>query len=97
MLLRVEVVVKEIKGRCPLYKVGDKFVVDGYYISSEESCNVCLHALGALLTLLTLLSHGHPPEEMGIGKEGKAYLTCPDPGPPCTEGGSVLFELRVKP
>jgi hypothetical protein len=46
-------------------------------------------------TLLSAFSHGSSAIGLGIGeKENLGYLRCPDPGPPCTKGGTVLFELR---
>ncbi len=94
-LRRVEIVVKEVQGVCPLYSPGDRIVLEGYYVKASESKDVCIHALSAMLTLLTLISHGFSTLELGLGpEEGVAYLQCPDPGPPRTCGGTVLFELR---
>ena len=94
-LYKVVVTVKEVKGYCPVYKPGDRFVVEGFYVLSSESCNICIHAFSAMLTLLSAFSHGVSAVDLGIGKrEDVGYLRCPDPGPPVTCGGSVLFELR---
>jgi uncharacterized repeat protein (TIGR04076 family) len=49
----------------------------------------------SLLTLLSAFAHGSSAIELGIGSsEDIGYLQCPDPGPPYTEGGTVIFELR---
>lgn len=92
---RVIIHVKEIKGNCPVYHVGDKIVLDGYYINSTMSSNICMHAFSAVLTLLSAFVHGSSAIDLGIGEEENlGYLECPDPGPPHTKGGTVLFELR---
>jgi uncharacterized repeat protein (TIGR04076 family) len=98
-LHHVECVVKEIKGQCPLgYKPGDRFVIEGYWLDPEQSGPVCIHALTSMLTLLSPFLHGASAVDLGIGKEPDVgYLTCPDPGPPHTGGGCVLFELRRGP
>lgn len=95
---RLVVEVKEVRGFCPLYKPGDRIVVEDFYVKAGESSNICLHAFSALLSLVTLLAHGYSTLELGLsGEENLGYLQCPDPGPPHTKGGTVLFEIkRVK-
>lgn len=94
-MYRVVLTVKEIEGNCPVYQVGDKIVLDGYYIDSRKSSNLCVHAFSAMLTLLSAFAHGSSAVDLGIGEEADTgYLKCPDPGPPHTRGGTVLFELR---
>lgn len=92
---RVILHIKEVKGYCPLYKPGDKIIIDRFFIDSKESNNICMHAFSAMLTLLSAFVHGSSAVDLGIGhEEDVGYLECPDPGPPYTEGGTVLFELR---
>lgn len=92
---KLVITVKRIRGKCPVYKIGDKIVIDGFYIDTEESKNVCMHAFSAMLSLASLLAHGFSTKELGLGpRENIGYLQCPDPGPPCTKGGTVLFEIR---
>ncbi len=92
---RLVVTVKEIQGKCPLYQVGDQLVLDKFYINTKKSKNVCMRAFSAMLTLLSPFIHGSSAIELGIGtKENVGYLQCPDPGPPYTEGGTVLFEVK---
>ncbi len=94
-MYRVVLLVKEIKGNCPVYRVGDKIVLNGYYIDSKKSSNICMHAFSATLTFLSAFAHGSSAVDLGIGEEDDVgYLKCPDPGPPYTKGGTVLFELR---
>ena len=90
--------VKEVRGFCPLYKAGDKIVIKEFYIDSKSSKNICMHFLSATSTLLSAFIHGTSAIKLGIGsKEDVGYLQCPDPGPPYTKGGTVIFELRRKP
>ena len=35
--------VSEIKGKCPVYKVGDKIVINGPEIVLEETDAICIH------------------------------------------------------
>lgn len=96
-LYDIEIVVKEIKGKCPIYKPGDKIILKGYYIDTKNSAPICMHAFLAISSLLSAFSHGTSARDLGIGKEENiGYLQCPDPGPPHTCGGTVLFELRRK-
>lgn len=96
-MLRYKVVatVKDIKGYCPIYRVGDSFTIEWFYIKPEVSSNVCLHALSSMLTLLSAFMHGLSARDLGIGGEDDVgYVQCPDPGSPYTKGGTVTFELR---
>ena len=85
--------VKEIKGRCPVYKVGDSFTLRaGYQLVSEIP--VCMHALSALIPYYNALRVSDPSQWGLDGKNDKtkAYIQCPDPA--CyTNGGTVIFEI----
>ncbi len=85
----------EIKGNCPIYKIGDKTVIEGPEINLEESDKVCVHALFSLGTFIVALRKGINPQSLGLTKDdnNKAYYQCLDPGPPYTEGGTVIFEV----
>jgi len=92
---RLTITVKEVRGKCPVYRPGDKIVIDDFYVNARESKDVCMHAFSAMLTLIWALAHGYSARELGIGSEDKVgYLQCPDPGPPHTKGGTVLFEIK---
>jgi uncharacterized repeat protein (TIGR04076 family) len=87
------VAVKEIEGVCPVYKVGDSFVLkEGYQLVSEIP--VCMHGLASLMPYYNALRVSGPSEWGLGGKEDKsrAYIRCPDA---CryTGGGSVTFEI----
>ncbi|MEM2912028.1 MAG: TIGR04076 family protein [Candidatus Bathyarchaeia archaeon] len=93
---RLTIYVKEIRGRCPVFKVGDKIVVESPKIVVEETDNLCIHAFGSILSMIAPLSHGASFKKLGLTKEEgeKGYFQCLDPGEPYTPGGTVLFEIR---
>ena len=41
----LEIVVHEIRGKCPVYKVGDKIVIDDPEIVLERTDVLCIHAM----------------------------------------------------
>ncbi len=91
----LEIKVREIRGRCPVYKVGDKIVIDDPSILLDKTDAVCIHALSTLLHYVVALEEGADPVKLGLSKDkGHAYLQCVDPGKPYTEGGTVIFECR---
>lgn len=95
MLYKVLISVVEIRGHCPIYRVGDEILLEGFYIVSSTSANICIHALTSLMSLLSAFSHGSSARDLGIGSEdNEGYLQCPDPGPPYTKGGTVVFRLK---
>ena len=95
---RIEVKVVKVKGYCPLYKVGDRFTIEKYYITNELKTRICIHALSSMLTLASPFLHGVSARELGIGdRDDIGYIQCPDPGEPYTCGGTVTFELRREP
>ena len=74
----IVVTVKEIKGHCPTYRVGDSFRLKaGYQLVSDTP--VCMHALASLMPYYK-------------EDDSKAYIQCPDPFD-CTNGGTVIFEI----
>ena len=85
--------VKEIKGHCPVYKLGDRFVLeDGYRLVTEIA--LCMHSLASLLPHYNALRVSTPDRFGLAGKEdkSKAYVQCLDPAS-YTDGGTVLFEI----
>jgi uncharacterized repeat protein (TIGR04076 family) len=85
----------KIKGNCPVFKIGDEIVIEGPEINLEESDKVCVHALFSLGTFIVALREGINPQSLGLTKDNnnKAYYQCQDPGPPYTDGGTVIFEV----
>lgn len=93
---RLVITVKEIRGRCPVFEVGDKFVIEGAKVVQEKNGFLCIHALGSMLSVVIPLSRGVSIKELGLAKEegNVGHIQCPDPGAPYTLGGTVIFEIR---
>ena len=94
----LEIEVCQIRGICPVYKVGNRMIIDGPRILLDKTDAVCVHALSTLLHYVVALEEGADPVKLGLSKDkGHAYLQCVDPGQPYTEGGTVIFKChRVK-
>jgi uncharacterized repeat protein (TIGR04076 family) len=91
--MEIVVTVKEIRGRCPTFKLGDSFVLKaGYQLVSEIP--ICMHSLAALMPFYNALRVSEPAQWGLDGKKdkSKAYIQCPDPYD-CTNGGTVIFEI----
>lgn len=89
----LEIKVCEIRGKCPVYKVGDKMVIDDPKILLDKTDALCVHALSTLLHYVVALEEGADPVKLGLSKDKEhAYMQCVDPGKPYTEGGTVIFE-----
>ena len=85
--------VKEIKGHCPVYKIGDTFQLkSGYKLVTEIP--LCMHSLASLLPHYNALRVSEPREWglAGIEDSAKAYVQCLDPMG-YTGGGTVFFEV----
>jgi len=94
-VLKIEVC--EVRGYCPVYKVGDKIVIDDPEIVLAKTDALCTHALSSLLHYVLVLERGADPVELGLSKLGDrehAYIQCVDPGEPYTQGGTVIFKVR---
>ena len=86
---------KEIRGNCPVYRPGDRIVLDeGYRLNLKETDNVCMHSLSSIMPYYIALYKGVDPRKLGLSQDGKkAYVQCLDP---CdyTGGGTVIFEIE---
>ncbi len=93
---RLVISVKEIRGNCPVFKVGDRIVVESPKIIVEKTDSICVHAFGCMLSMIVALSRGISFKNLGLAREEgeKGYIQCLDPGKPYTNGGTVLFEIR---
>jgi uncharacterized repeat protein (TIGR04076 family) len=93
---RLVITVKEIRGKCPVHKVGDKIIVEAPEIITSETDALCVHAFGSLLSMIIALARGASFKDLGLAhKEGNVgYVQCLDPGEPYTPGGTVIFEIR---
>lgn len=88
--------VVEIRGKCPVYKKGDKIVIIGAEIDLRRTDALCIHALASLLHYAVALREGVSPVKLGLSKdENCAYIQCLDPGEPYTEGGTVIFRCKL--
>lgn len=92
---RLIITVKEIKGTCPVYEVGDRIVLDGgNRMNLQETTNVCMHSLASIMPYYVALFKGVDPRPLGLSRDGKkSYVHCLDP---CdyTGGGTVVFEIE---
>jgi len=87
--------VREVKGICPVYRVGDRIVLDGgYRMNLKETDRVCMHSLSSIIPYYVALYRGVDPRDLGLSRDGKkAHVQCLDP---CeyTGGGTVIFEIE---
>jgi uncharacterized repeat protein (TIGR04076 family) len=93
----LEIEVCEIRGTCPVYKLGDKIVVDDPKIVLRKTDALCTHALSCLLHYVLALEEGADSVKLGLSKpkdKEHAYIQCVDPGKPYTNGGTVIFRCR---
>ena len=91
----VEIRVCEIRGKCPVYKVGDKTTIHGAEILMDKTNAICIHALSTLLHYIVALDGGADPVKLGLSKnKDHAYMQCVDPGEPYTKGGTVIFDCQ---
>jgi len=93
---RLVVTVKKIQGKCPVFKVGDKIILESPKVIVKKTTNICIHAFGCMLSMIVPLSRGISFKQLGLATEEgeKGYFQCLDPGRPYTDGGTVLFEIE---
>ena len=93
---RLILTVKEVRGHCPVHKVGDKIVVDLPKIDVANTDVLCVHAFGSMLSELVPLARGASFKDLGLAKEegNVGYVQFLDPGPPYTAVGTVIFEIK---
>jgi len=93
----LEIDVVEVRGKCPVHRVGDRIVIDGARIDLSKTDALCIHALSVILHYAVALDEGADPVKLGLTKaedRGNAYVQCVDPWRPYTEGGTVIFRVR---
>ncbi|MCS7095916.1 MAG: TIGR04076 family protein [Candidatus Bathyarchaeota archaeon] len=92
---RLIITVEDIRGRCPVFKAGDRITIEPPRIILDQTDNICIHALGCILSMIVPLSRGVNFKDLGLAKEGEnGFFQCLDPGEPYTHGGTVLFRIR---
>jgi uncharacterized repeat protein (TIGR04076 family) len=96
----MELVIKvvEVKGKCPVYKLGNKITLkEGYILEPAASDRICMHSLASVLPYYVALAKGVHAKDLGLSQEGsaEAYVQCLDP---CeiTGGGTVRFQMSRK-
>ena len=95
--MKLVIKVVEIHGSCPVYKLGDKIVLDeGYKVNLKETDGICMHSLTSILPYYNLLTAGVDMGQFGLLKKGDSSsaprVRCLDPVE-YTGGGSVVFEM----
>ncbi|MBA7485993.1 hypothetical protein ES707_21545 [subsurface metagenome] len=95
----LNIIVKEIIGNCPVYKVGDRIVIDdGYKVNLSKTSAICMHSIASIMPYYVALSNGIKPKDLGLAGEENgeesAFVQCLDP---CkyTGGGTVVFEIKI--
>jgi uncharacterized repeat protein (TIGR04076 family) len=94
----LEITVHDIKGTCPVYKVGDKITIRNPNIVLKDTDALCTHALPTILHYALILEYSWCPLKLGLTREddqNHAYFQCLDPGKPYTDGGTVIFKVRT--
>ncbi|NIM97419.1 MAG: TIGR04076 family protein [candidate division Zixibacteria bacterium] len=92
----LEILVHEIRGNCPVYKVGDRIIIENPEIKLEETTALCTHALPTILHYCLILEYNWCPLKLGLTRkedQDHAYIQCLDPGRPYTNGGTVIFRV----
>jgi len=96
--VKLTIKVVEIKGKCPVYEVGNRIVLrDGYILDPGETDPVCMHSLASIFPYYVALSKGVGAKDLGLsrGDSEEAHVQCLDP---CeiTGGGTVPFEISIE-
>jgi len=87
----VVVEVHELMGLCPVFKKGDKIVIDEPNIILSETDAICTRALPMLTTFFVNLAETGRPS----GVNSKPFLLrCQEIGKP---NGPVVFEIKTHP
>jgi len=97
---KYKIVIEVIKvyGKCPVYSEGDRITIIMPELILAGTDKICIHAFLAMQTFIQALARGFSAKLLGIGKtDDEGYVQCPDPGPPYTEGGRVIFKIKRVP
>ena len=95
---RVIYTVEEIRGSCPVYKVGDRIVMDSKYpvevINLKESDAVCVRVLDNMWSQKIWQAANDTAIEHLSGISGECRIGCSMPGKPYTPCGYVIFRIK---
>jgi uncharacterized repeat protein (TIGR04076 family) len=82
---------REVRGHCSAgIKVGDKIVLRGANVDLAESDKLCGFAFANIYPIVFAARLGKDLKDLGLTER---MVQCIDPGPPWSEGGTVLFEI----
>ena len=89
--------VEEVRGECPLYRVGDRIIIrvlpSTEIIDKERSGDICLRAIENIpFFLIYARAPDHVVEHLA-GVTGETRLACSMPGKPFTPCGYVIFKV----
>ena len=92
---RVIYEVEEIQGTCPVYKVGDRIVLDAQYptevVNMKETTAICRRIFDNTDMPLHLQYGSDKLIAYVAGGVGEVRFACPMPGEPWTPCGYVIF------
>lgn len=83
---RLIITVASIRGRCPVFKVGDRITIESPKIILNQTDNICIHALGGILSMIVPLSRGINFKELGKGRRKWIF--------PVSRSGRALYSRR---
>jgi len=74
------ITVKAIRGRCPVYKVGDRIILrEGYRLDVDAGDAVCMHSLASVMPYYNAIYRGVDPRDLGlVDAQGQACVQCLD-------------------
>lgn len=90
---KVIVTAERVTGNCAATIIpGDRMVFEGANLNLTETTNVCPFALATLYPIIFAARLGHDIVEFGFKER---TIQCIDPGPPLSEGGTVLWKVVI--
>ena len=69
MILILEITVHLIKGFCPVYKEGDKIIIEDPKILVNKTDAFCTNVLSKILDYTTIIEHNWCPVKLGLTTE----------------------------
>ncbi|MBS7621194.1 hypothetical protein KEJ32_03665 [Candidatus Bathyarchaeota archaeon] len=94
---RVIYEVEEIRGNCPVYKLGDKIVIESQYptecIRVKKSSDVCMRVLDNMWSHLLYQTGSDELISYMSGAVGEVRIACSMPGEPYTPCGYVIWRI----
>jgi len=92
---RITYTVEEIRGTCPIYKVGDKVVFDSTYpvevLNMKETDAMCMRVQDNMWSHMIWQAGGDLTVQHLAGIAGECRIGCTMPGKPYTPCGFCIF------